>query len=342
MRPCRFVLLVEDDEDQIGTWQAEFTEFNDNEESPFKVHLRIARTLEEAQKILRGFYINAAVVDLRVPGSSGTAAAAEAGNKALQDIIESVSGPTAVFSGHAGDIASFVGNTPIQVFKKESEELTAVVRWFSSHASLMTAIDEATTDIKHEMAEIFTGSIWRRWEETKQENLQPDILRKVVTRQVVAHISEQLSLPLNDAPPYHPYEFYFEPPLRKDRMHTGDLLALGDEVYVILSPQCDMVRDYPEKVLLAKCSNIPGWATFNVAKKQSYARQNALKSHFIPGCGAGGPWLVDFKHLITIDGKRIEDNKPARFASIAPQFIPHLIQRFAAFLGRVGQPELEV
>jgi hypothetical protein len=76
-------------------------------------------------------------------------------------------------------------------------------------------------------------------------------------------------------------------------MHTGDLLTLDDGVYVILSPQCDMVREYPEKVLLAKCKEVSSWDKVREVARKKYATQgHAIKSHFIPPCGGKGPWLV--------------------------------------------------
>ncbi|MGO8916108.1 MAG: hypothetical protein ACLQJR_09395 [Stellaceae bacterium] len=341
--PRRFILLVEDNADQVGVWKAEFAEFNDDDTRPFKVVLLTAATVEEARNALEEYHIDAAIVDLRIPRAAGGDLTAQSGNEILRQISETIAGPIAVFSAHAGEIGDFVASTPIKVFTKEAAQLRAIVDWFCEHDSLMTAVRATVTDVRRETARIFSGSIWKRWDQTKALGLTPDQLRQVVTRQVVSHVAEQLSLPLNNVLPYHPFEFYFEPPLRTDRLHTGDLLAIEGEVYVILTPQCDMVRGYPEKVILAKCKQIENWAGVPARERQRYATQNhAQKSHFLPQCGARGPWTVDFKWLITIDGGDADRFRPMRFASIAPQFIPNLIQRFSSFIGRIGQPELDV
>jgi hypothetical protein len=175
MRPWRFVLLVEDDLDQVGTWEAEFREFNQDDKKPFKLELKTAANLTEARKILQKCYINAAIVDLRIPGGAEDTAGGDTGNTALREIIATISGPTAVFSGHIGDIdESITNSTPIRVFRKESEELSAVFGWLCEHAQLMTAVDATNLDIRREAAQVFFGMIWQRWNETKQLNLSAE------------------------------------------------------------------------------------------------------------------------------------------------------------------------
>jgi hypothetical protein len=343
VRPWRSILVLEDDEDQLGTWKAEIQEFNEDDGRPFRIALRTASNLTEARTILQKCYLNAAIVDLRIPSGPDGPNTADSGNIAVKQIIETIAGPTAIFSGHPGEVAGFVANTPVRTFPKEAGQLKEIVDWLCQHAPLMTAVTDVSLDIRRETARVFEGMIWRRWDQTRDLQLSAEVLRQVVTRQVVAHIAEQLSLPLNNAPPYHPFEFYFEPPLRQDRMHTGDLLLVDEEVYVILTPQCDMVREYPEKVLLAKRREIIGWKKFPKSKKDQYSRQgHAIKSHFLPPCGDKGPWIVDFKFLITKDGPAFHELLPLRFASIAAQFVPNLIQRFSTFMGRIGQPEVEI
>jgi hypothetical protein len=318
-------------------------EFNQDGEKPFQITLRVASNLSDAHTVLSSLYISAAIVDLRIPAGPDGGSGPESGNEAVKEIIETISGPTAIFSGHVGEAAEFVATTPIRIFRKEASELKRIIDWLCEHEQLMTAIDEVSMDMRRETARVFTGMIWRRWDKTKELKLTAEVLRQVVTRQVISHIAEQLSLPLNNAPPYHPYEFYFEPPLRQDRMHTGDMLSLYGAIYVILTPQCDMVREYPIKVLLAKCDEIPNWGKTRDREKRRYAAQgHENKSHFLPACGERGPWLVNFKCLITIDGAEFQDLLGSRFASIAPQFVPNLIQRFSTFIGRIGQPEIEI
>jgi hypothetical protein len=73
-----------------------------------------------------------------------------------------------------------------------------------------------------------------------------------------------------------------------------------------------------------------------------YASQgHSTGTHFLPPCGGKGPWLVDFKEVMTVSSSQAAALLETRFASIAPQFIPNLVQRYAAYLGRIGQPDLD-
>jgi hypothetical protein len=345
MRPVRFILLVEDDDDQIGSWQAEFKEFNKNETNPFVVELITARTYEEASVLLErcqlGAGLDAGIVDLRIPTSKGGGQGAENGNQAVEDLLDAMPGPIAIFSAHPGEIDDRIKDVPVKVFVKEEGQQQAIIAWICDHAPLMAAIRDTIADIRAEAAGVFASTIWPRWADTKKRKLDATVLQQLVTRQVVAHLTEQLSLSSNDAPPYHAAECYFDPPLRKSRLHTGDLLNLEDGVHVILTPQCDIVRQYPDQILLGKCSVIENW--YAVKDKQNYATQNkGLKKHFLPPCNDRGPWMVDFNSLKTVPGSEGDQLLPNRFASIAPQFIPNLVQRFSAFIGRIGSPDIDV
>ena len=130
-------------------------------------------------------------------------------------------------------------------------------------------------------------------------------------------------------------------------------------MHVIVTPQCDIVNDYPANFLLARClSEHNEWNAIEsaVKKQKGQISRNTRdkitkfathgrdqRFHFLPPCGdKGGPWFVDFKEITTVDQSRAEELLRSRIASIAAPFVPNLIHRFAAFIGRIGQPELDV
>ena len=41
------------------------------------------------------------------------------------------------------------------------------------------------------------------------------------------------------------------PPLREERLYTGDLIDHNENVYVIVTPQCNIANSYPDHFLLA-------------------------------------------------------------------------------------------
>jgi len=169
-----------------------------------------------------------------------------------------------------------------------------------------------------------------------------------------SHIADRLSIPPSN---HHPDEFYVVPPLFTDRLDTGDLVEDDSEVYVVVTPRCNMANQpYPKYLTLALCAPMTTeWSELRnslmaegegkkkkgLERLRNLAIQNhATGTHFIPPCGERGPWLVDFKETKSVLSDEMPELIQNRFASIATHFVPNLIQRYAAYLGRIGQPDL--
>jgi hypothetical protein len=74
---------------------------------------------------------------------------------------------------------------------------------------------------------------------------------------------------------------------------------------------------------------------------RSHATQgHGIATHFLPPLDDKGPWLVEFQEVRTIHSGEVPAMLPRRFASIAPHFVPNLVQRYSAYLGRIGQPNI--
>ena len=82
----------------------------------------------------------------------------------------------------------------------------------------MSAMDVMRKRIERESAKLFSQSIWPRWEIAWKLMSDSAPLGGVITRQVVAHVAEQLSLPPNY---HHPEEFYFVPPRKQIAWERG-------------------------------------------------------------------------------------------------------------------------
>jgi hypothetical protein len=132
---------------------------------------------------------------------------------------------------------------------------------------------------------------------------------------------------------------------------------MAKEIYVILTPQCDMVREYPFEILMAKCEPEKDWISIEsaISQNKGVLSKNSIEKlerlinqlkgpsvHFIPPCGDRGPWNVNFRTLTTKPSADAEKLKGARIASITPNFLPNLMSRLAAYTGQFGQPDLDV
>ena len=61
----------------------------------------------------------------------------------------------------------------------------------------------------------------------------------------------------------------------------------------------------------------------------------------MPPLETRGPWLVDFRELRVIDSNKVPQLLQQRIATVAPQFVANLVQRYASYIGRIGQPEID-
>lgn len=353
----RTLLIVEDDPQTLESWQRDIREFNRNSGAPFQWVPEAARTKVEALKILERISIDAAVIDLRIPvGGEGQPEDAS-GNEVLESIFSEIGIPTVVHSGHIQEVEDKFGTSAILMLNKGNGSGMQALNWLAEHEGLMSAMRAARKSIASETGRMFSQSIWPRWSNTWKDMPDADVLSGVITRQLVNHVAEQLSLPPNQ---HHPEEFYIVPPLSAERLATGDLLTIDDKDYVVVTPRCNISRtSYPKHFLLAQCERIGGglWSELggslsNGSADKRRRAEDRLKSlanqgfeisqHFLPPCGDKGPWLVSFKDVIAFPSENSEDLRLTRFAAIATPFIPNLVQRYAAYMGRIGQPDLDV
>jgi hypothetical protein len=354
--PERIILIAEDDEDQLSSWKRDITEFNREAKYGFSFFPEYVKSKSAALRALDRIRINCAVVDLRLPETDGAAAHAQpTGNDVLQQVLVETGVPAVVHSGYPQEASEAVRKSQIKIIEKTGGAAKGALEWLAGHEGLMSAMDTTRKKIAEESAKLFSQSIWPRWEKSWKDVGDAGALTSVITRQTVAHVAEQLGMPPNF---HHPEEFYLVPPLAADQLGTGDLVKIEEKVYVVVTPRCNMARDqYPTHVMLALCKTMEGaWTGMrnrfkgDEKKQESAAKElhnfatqgHSTSTHFLPPCGdLGGPWLADFREIMTVPSGQIPEMMKTRFASIASPFVPNLVQRYSAYLGRIGQPDLD-
>jgi hypothetical protein len=353
--PERLVLIAEDDEETISSWKRDVTEFNRDTAQPFQFVAEYARNRREAIKALDRLRFNCAVIDLRLPEDDRTVGnnTEPIGNDVLEKLLLEVGVPAVVYSGYIQETSELVRRSEIRVIPKAKGGAMEALHWLAGHDRLMSAMEATRKDIGRESARLFSQSIWPRWKNTLKSIEDTEVLAGVITRQTASHVAEQLGMP----PAYHhPEEFYIVPPL-SDRLGTGDLLKMANDIFVIVTPRCNIARDsYPNHLMLALCKPMDGvWTGIrnqfggDVKKQEKAAKElhlyatqgHAISTHFLPPGRDFGPWLVDFREIMTVPSTEISKLLEGRFASVAGQFVPNLVQRYAAYLGRIGQPDLD-
>jgi CheY-like chemotaxis protein len=357
------ILFVEDSESQQSLFGDVVDDWNMRNAARAFVVIR-AVTVEEAKVVLEEQRIDAAIFDLRLPGGTGARVSPTKGNELAHLSLARVGIPIGIVSGFPGDLdADLKELDMLQSFDKgDTDVYEKVVAWLDSQWLMMTVLRSTREQIERSGADIFTKRLWPRWQ--TYAGLTGDSQTKliqIVTRQYVGHVAELLGLDSGDNVSWHPYECYIRPALLASRAHTGDIFLLDETLWIVLTPQCDMATKKVANALLARIDEtaLPMWdervqqlgiEDLSTTKRESRDRffyrlvnQNVdVSEHFLPPLEGGAPLMVQFKEVITCRLTELNDNLDNRRASIAPAFLPNLIQRFGSYISRTGQPNIDI
>ena len=132
------------------------------------------------------------------------------------------------------------------------------------------------------------------------------------------------------------------------RLDTGDLIRNGDDLGIVVTPRCDLAHDGKvETILIARCVDISKrWNEKAKDQPRMSQHDGSHKLHFLPpmldhGGQQLGPWFVHFHDLKAVPVSQASMELTAkRWASVAPQFVPSLVERFGAYFSRIGTPSL--
>lgn len=156
----------------------------------------------------------------------------------------------------------------------------------------------------------------------------------------------------------HPLEYYVYPSFG-GQFYTGDIMVEetneAKDYYVILTPSCDLVirmnqTAKAENVTAARCiplslsAEAKAWQNnkaSNDKKKQlkKLIRNNKqARFHFLPGTFFTPDLIVDFQAISSVPFDELKKLK--RIASLDNPFAEALLNRFGAYINRIGTPDL--
>ncbi len=350
------VLLVEDDKSKVQQWEAAVASFNaDLEKNGFVINTWTAASITAAMETISRAKLDALVVDLRLEKEPGIGEDNDDGNELIRKVIETTACGVVVYTGQKGQ-ADVKDYPQVEVFDK-GEGVKPVFDWLSRQRALLTELRAVSQAVERETAKVFFKSIWPRWKQWSVQGLQ---VSDALARHVTAHVHDALlDAAKGEA---HPEEAYFVPPL-KERLDTGDLVKIGDDIWAVVTPRCDLANEgNVVTLLLAKCKNVSTrYAELEQAVKQAteakkesatkslmrfVQHDGSLKQHFLPPAfdvdgKQMGPWMVQFHDLQVLPVKQgMVDLPKARIASLAPQFVPSLVERFGSYFSRIGTPNM--
>ncbi|CAN2977071.1 MULTISPECIES: response regulator [Pseudomonas] len=337
-----FLLFVEDEEQLRENLKKEAEMFNEADKN---IHIvpTVVSSIAEAKEALRTLRFDLIVTDLKIEPGTPEKDAVTIGNEFIRDLKKISPCPIAILTGKPSDVdAASLDPSSMANFIKDSDAEAKIFTWMKSKLPLIELMRSSYSLLNTELAPLFHGGVASR---ICSENsvIPPDSALRIILENVADSI-----LTVNSTTKCHPQESYIFPVIR-DRVMTGDLLGHTGETWVVLTPACDIVRcsnDY--KILLAKCRGNDRYEKYlEKAKNADFGpltslinQGNSPKNHFLPPLNKGAaPYMVDFEDLLTV---RYSDLDPrAIVAAVSPKFLPNLIHRFAAYLGRPGAPDID-
>jgi CheY-like chemotaxis protein len=342
MTPKLHILLVEDQQDNIEAWNDRTNAHNaDAEAHGFSVETVTAPSVAEAQRILQTQKLDAVVVDLRLK-VEGQMEPNDSGNALVRYALGAHPVAIAVYTGQRQEAE--VDDVPqVEVFDR-GDGLDPVFAWLARQYRMLLQLRVTREAVERETARVFFRSIWPRWRNWAKDDGAE--IGGMLARHVVAHVHDALLDA--DGGAAHPEESYFMPAI-KERLDTGDLIRDADELWIVVTPRCDLANaGRVETVLLARCVDISArWSEVSLKGQARIAQHDGShKLHFLPPIldHTGqqlGPWFVHFHDLKTIPVAQAPAELTAkRWASLAPQFVPSLVERFGAYFSRIGTPSL--
>lgn len=344
------ILLVEDEKSNIELWSDSVKTFNSNsDENGFEIVYDNVESVVNAKSYCSMRRYDAVIVDLRLKPSDGVVSPNDDGNALIHYLIATSAVGIVVYTGQENEFD--ISTCPqVKVFSK-ANGLGPVFDWIKNERPLFDSLRGARDTIEREVAKVFFSAIWPRWKSWTSSETNDVKLREAMARHVVAHVHDVL---LSNVETAHFEESYFVPPV-KDKLDTGDMVYFDNELWIVVTPRCDLAKsDGTVSLLFSRCKDMSScWSNLSDAgsktskSKMSDIQQHekSLRQHFLPPmlkdeASKAGPWLVQFDDLKVVPISKRNELVSQRMASLTPQFVPSLVERFGAYFSRIGTPAL--
>ncbi|MEQ1550845.1 hypothetical protein [Sphingorhabdus sp.] len=365
----KHILFVEDEKTQLDMFDTAVRDWNAKNEDTGKLFsFDVAATVEQAFLALSRLRCDAALFDLRVKSEKEGGKSEPRGNDLAKLALKGRGVPVAIISANIGELDDEVRSAgAVEIFDKNDpiddhgNYYDRAIAWLGAQWDMMDVLGLARTEMDASAADVFLLRLWPRWKMFAElDTGDRNQLVKIVTRQYVGHLADLLGLDDPENVSWHPFENYMSPALMSHRAHTGDIFKFDGDLWVVLTPQCDMATQKVDNAILAKCIlGIADWKpmidmlaakeTDKAVEKSSrflsrYVNQNVEPSkHFLPALpGETEPLMVHFSSLKTMPLTDLNAALEHRVTSIATPFLSNIVQRFGAYMSRTGQPNIDI
>lgn len=352
------ILVVEDNDKVFSLYQRAIDDLN----ASSTLTLIREKNKCDAEKRLREEDLDAVIMDLKIPtDSSDNNPQPSVGEQLLRDTLSKIVFPVIIVSATPGVLDDDDERLPAKLFKlaKNTGYNEKAIQYLLDLESLLKVLPdlkEARKNFNDDFIETF-WELYSHWDQFKEKFKDVDRVPKVMKRHISNYLVEKWTADA-DYGDLHYSEFYLHPPVRK-KLYTGDIVEYDSGTWIIVTPPCDMEGSFPTNLTMLKCEFVEhddqSLNKISSFKRQGEeeARRDSLQKkvselftkqkdheHTLPPFHSSESSLmkVNFKELMTIPSINADDLEQK--TTLNSYFLPSLLQRYGAYISRLGQPEI--
>jgi hypothetical protein len=335
------LLIIEDENAQLLAYNDAIDQFN--KKNVIGINRMICKSFEEGKKALLSPYYDAAIIDLKLSSSDQLE-----GKSLVEAVYMKIRVPIFIVSGSIAQIDEIPENALLKK-RLRTERISGILKEICDiYQTGITSFLKPNGIIDQKLSEIFWNNLSKDIQIWIDHNNKSTLLRYILS-----HFQEYLEVNIDgDFDEYHRQEVYLTPPIKKN-LHTGDLIRINNDFFLVLNPACDIVYNYKidskgVKVPMRKADKMVLVAVRKFDLKEfcskngkiekgeikKYVNNGAYRYHYLPPFKNETGYLIDFQELSSLSFEL--DYK--REASIAAPFIKDIISRFSHYYSRQGQP----
>ncbi|WP_038445660.1 response regulator [Bibersteinia trehalosi] len=352
------LLLVEDNKDDQQVCKNAVDDFNEDN-SEFKIILKICGTVEEAEKQLKTSDFDGVIIDMKLT-DTGT----DEGNQVIRKIKENFNRIPVVIMTGTPSVAERNDFPLIAICNKGDIQYCQIIEKFRNiyHTGL-TRIMGGRGVIEQTLTTIFTNNLLpaltnslseqRGW--IKYAESDPARTEKALLRYAINHLLQYLD---NDVSQCYPEEMYILPPIN-DRINTGCILKKkgSDQYYIVMNPACDLAERSnggcnTDHALLVEIQSIRDiypdfdWSSLSKSNRKDlekiYRNNKSLYYHWLPETDFYPGGVINFRRVSTYTEADVDNLFESPQIQISSPFLKDMISRFSSYYARQGQPDIDI
>lgn len=363
------VLLIDDDQEQAEQFFDTIMEKNNEADLSYRIKGEVCTNEKDAAHLLYTQNFDGLIVDLKLKEGEETGTEEElSGNVLIDQILRKEILPIIVRTGTPERFVNKFerNNNILRIYAKDETDFyehidelihmsnSSIFKIFGTEGEIKEYLNQLFWEV---IPECF--SIWG--EEISLDMPDKD---QIIIRYMSNWLINKYNYSNSEYVIQDPLEMYMFPNNIKQTC-TGDIFRKDDELFIALTPSCDLANKKTENVLLCKIVSHEKVNNFfkhiellqnttEEEREEECRKKNKLLSrwfrngelsryHFLPRVPFFRGGFIDFQQIITVsyDNTKctLADEQYTRLGVLTDPFIKDVVSRFGTYYQRQGQPE---